>query len=473
MVDGFGFQPVYEGGQHVLRGTHAAVEDSTDEKGPAYRVMVAEGRRWHAPYVQRLREPFFRSSMWWIVNTAIVAGSGLIFWFLAARMFPVRQVGLTTAAVGAVSLVGMIGKFGMDVSILRFLPQREGPRASDYINTALSASALVSSLGAVIFLLGIPWWAKHLGVLRSETTFIIGFVAMCVAFALSGVTEAIFSTRHRNDLVVTKNAMTLVARVTSLLVIGLTTVYVARAQIFVAWALPFVLALGVSVVWLLPKAVPDLAGRIRLDPFVVREMFGSSLANSMVSFAAPLPLSIGTLIVLSEMGATASAVFYILYMIGSLAQVGALAFARQSLVEMSKQRRTTNIDITMPLIVSTLIGFAVPIFGSIVLPWFGPAYAAAAGWPLLPFAIGAPVAYFQRLRLAQFRATGQHLAMIVTVVLTITSFLVALRWGGAPVTFAGWWWLGALVIGTFVSYSIDVREAALLPTDAVDEDIEA
>lgn len=434
--------------------------------------MVA-AQRWHAPYLNRLREPFIRSSLWWVVNTGLVAGSGLAFWFLAAQFFPVRQVGITTAAVSAVTLVGLIGKFGMDVSMLRFLPQHEGPRASAFVNTALTASAFSAGVTAVIYLLGIPIWSPHLGVLRHERLFIIGFILMCIAFALNAVQESIFSTKHRNDLVVYKNGLAFVGRVVALVIVGTTTLYVARAQIFVAWAVPFVAALAVSVWFFVPRAMPDLTGRIHIDRIVMKEMIGSTLANSLVSFVAPLPLSLGTLILLKAHGAGAAAVFYMLWMVGSLSQMGAVAFSRQSLVEMSRRHSTAAGHTAAPMVVSILIGLGVLVVGTVVLPLFGPEYAVAAGWPLVPFAIGAPIAFLHRLRLSQFRASGQHLAMVSAAGSTIVAFLGLLLWTKVPVSFVGWWWLAAMNAGVLVGYSIRAQARALLPEAAVREDVEA
>jgi len=103
-----------------------------------------------------------------------------------------------------------------------------------------------------------------------------------------------------------------------------------------------------------------------------------------------------------------------------------------------------------PLVFAALSGIAVLAAGLVLLPIFGANDGSLGFRALLPFAASALPALFLQVRLAQFRATGQHLQLMSVALLTTAAFLAGLIWVASTVAMSGWVWLGALTLGAAI-----------------------
>jgi len=52
------------------------------------------------------------------------AGSGF-FWLIAARFYSTADIGHASAIISAMGLISMLSLLGFDISLVRFLPERE------------------------------------------------------------------------------------------------------------------------------------------------------------------------------------------------------------------------------------------------------------------------------------------------------------------------------------------------------------
>jgi O-antigen/teichoic acid export membrane protein len=58
-----------------------------------------------------------------MLNSAISAFFGLLFWIVAARTMPAKEIGLATAAISAAGLIIGLSKVGLDAGLIRYLPE--------------------------------------------------------------------------------------------------------------------------------------------------------------------------------------------------------------------------------------------------------------------------------------------------------------------------------------------------------------
>src|SRR5947209_6656395 len=85
-----------------------------------------------------------------IVGTTGVTGVlGFAYWWLAARLFPPEAVGLASAAVSAMMLLGMLCIVGLGTLLIGELPRQPGKEAS-LISSAL---ILVGGIGGGVGIL--------------------------------------------------------------------------------------------------------------------------------------------------------------------------------------------------------------------------------------------------------------------------------------------------------------------------------
>lgn len=71
---------------------------------------------------QQLHDPLFKNSFYLALSRIINIGVGFFFWLVAARIYTIEDVGLTTALIASQSLITLFSLFGFDFSLIRFLP---------------------------------------------------------------------------------------------------------------------------------------------------------------------------------------------------------------------------------------------------------------------------------------------------------------------------------------------------------------
>src|SRR3712207_3210155 len=78
-----------------------------------------------------------------IGTTAVTSVLGFLYWWLAARLFPPEAVGLASAAISAMMLLGTMGMLGLGTVLIGELP-RQRSEASQLITTSLLVAGLAS-----------------------------------------------------------------------------------------------------------------------------------------------------------------------------------------------------------------------------------------------------------------------------------------------------------------------------------------
>ena len=72
--------------------------------------------------IQYYREPLYRNSVVMIMGTGVTSVIGLLFWIVAVRLMPSKEIGLASAAIGTASLIVMLSRLGLDIGLVRFFP---------------------------------------------------------------------------------------------------------------------------------------------------------------------------------------------------------------------------------------------------------------------------------------------------------------------------------------------------------------
>jgi len=109
-------------------------------------------------------DPLYRNSIAIMLNSAFGAFFGLLFWIVAARTMPAKDVGLATAAISAAALIIGLSRLGLDAGLVRYLPESKN-RNRLYSTIAIVTLVLALVLAAV-FMLGINIFSPALSFLR-------------------------------------------------------------------------------------------------------------------------------------------------------------------------------------------------------------------------------------------------------------------------------------------------------------------
>lgn len=253
-----------------------------------------------------LSESLFRNFGFLIINLAVGAVCGYGSLTLLAHIFSVRDVGLSSTAVAATSLVTSITQFGITWSLPRYLPTAKNRTA--LINTLLTAVILATLLGSMIFLV-LPY-AKNLWVLGG-TTFGIAFVIACCFSAAMTVLLSVLVADRASDKVATLGMVPNVARLAAPPVFS----FLDGLGAFVARMIPDffgVISFGV----LLARRGHHF--RVSLDREVMHDVVKFSAGMYVATLVGSLPQLVLPLVVLSRVGAQQTAYWSIAISIGTL-----------------------------------------------------------------------------------------------------------------------------------------------------------
>ena len=283
-------------------------ELSVGERGISPAAVLTQGRR--AVYL--LRTPLFTNAFYLWVNAAGAAVAGFAFWALVARLYDTDEVGLGTAALSIVTLLAMFSHLGLGMGLIRFLPESGagGPRLANAVFTTSAVAALVSS---VVFLVGVPLWARSLDFLREQPLYTLAFISFVIASTLYAVqTYAFVAIRKAKYILVQVTFLQLTRLALPLMAVSFGAFGIVASG-GIAMALGAVIGFA-----LLTKGLPGYRPGGVADPASVFKLFPFSLANYVADSLLLTPGLILPLVVVGLLGPTEAAYFYMAWFLGYL-----------------------------------------------------------------------------------------------------------------------------------------------------------
>ena len=332
-----------------------------------------------APAVRRMvstavNDSLYRNSSFLILNTAITAALGFVFWALASRFFPPSAVGTASTVVSALTFAVMAGTLGLPNAVIRFL-------ASERYKVPFLATvgAVAAGSGA---LLGGLWCAVpgHFGVPLSRVAPGLWMVPAIVAVTALGsvgvvAQSAIIALRKSKWVVVENTAGSVVKLVLLPLGIGF-----GAAGLFGLYFVAVAVATGASLVILRHEVGGSVAAWARsIDLRCLHHCRSFAAGNHVAALVALLPTTVLPIIVLDQLGSRQAAFFAMPLMIVALLNV-IPSMASQSLFAevsadgpaLAAHTRRTLVGVYALLVPGVL---ALCVLAAPVLSIFGPEYA--------------------------------------------------------------------------------------------------
>ena len=233
---------------------------------------------------------------------------GMVFWAIASRAYPADIVGMSSAAIAALMFLTGVGGLYLDGALYRFLP-RAGDGTGRLIGGTFVVILLTGALVAGVFLLGVDIWTPALSFLDSSPWFVLACLAATVFSCELVLFDGALIGLRRTGWVPVKNAAYSVAKI---VVLVLFAGLAPRYGILIAWTLPSVAVVAVVGVVLARRLVPRYREESRpRQEDVTRGQIARYTAGNYAGFLCTLAYrTIPPLLVLHELGPTASAYFY-------------------------------------------------------------------------------------------------------------------------------------------------------------------
>ena len=131
------------------------------------------------------------NSLFLILNTGMMAGTGFLFWIITGHLFSVPDVGKGSALISGASLIAQLALLGLNMGMNRFLPSARRNRDA-LITSGLVVVAAAGALGAIVYILLAPLVAPALAFVTKNPLLVIGFAVATGAIAVNTLTDTIF-----------------------------------------------------------------------------------------------------------------------------------------------------------------------------------------------------------------------------------------------------------------------------------------
>jgi O-antigen/teichoic acid export membrane protein len=325
-----------------------------------------------------------------IGTTAVTGLFGFAYWWIAARQYPPQAVGLASAAVSAMTLLGAICILGLGTLLIGELPRHPGQEAS-LISAALIIVGGVGAIGGIIFVLVAPLVSTAFLPFSANAGMILLFAAGVCLTAIINVLDAALIGLLKGTLQFWRNALFAVAKLVILLLASWWLVKGGEI-VYGTWVAGIALSL-VPLIGMVVFKVGKSARSLLPDWTLIRKLRTAALEHHALNLILQFPMTALPVLVTLLLSATVNAWFYVSWMISGLVFIASYALttvlfainAGQTAELMHKIRITLGLALITSLLCNALLLVGAPQ----ILALFGHTYAQQASWCLRILGLGA------------------------------------------------------------------------------------
>lgn len=378
-----------------------------------------------------LRSPMERNAYALVAHQLLSASLGLIYWLLAARLYPATVVGSSSAFISTLLLVSGISQLGLAAGMARFIP-RAGRHARRLVSSAYVVAIAASVVGGVVFLaldavVGLgdillggviePWWV----------------VAAVVGWTLFYLQDGVLIGSHQAVWVLVENFVYNSLKI-AVLVIGVSVL--GEVGIIGSWFLPVPVAVAL-VTWLVfgrflrPRdEAKDAPPEARVT---LREFAFSVSGDHLGSIAAEATVRLLPVFVVATAGAAQNAYFYQAWMVTNVIALVASGMTNSFVAETAatpaaagaNSRKILKRIAQLVVPATILVGIGAPL----VLAIFGAEYAREGSSLLRWLALATLPFIFNTWYLSYLRV-ARRIRRVVEIQVASSVLMIALTFLG-------------------------------------------
>lgn len=320
-----------------------------------------------------------------LVGTTIVtSGLGFLYWWLAARRFSLEAVGIASASISTMMLLGSLCMLGLGTLLITELPRQPG-REGSLISTALVVVGGTGGCIGVLFAILAPYASTEFLPLRASIADILIF-AIGVSFtAITLVLDQALVGLLSGELQLWRNTSFAIAKLAVLFVVSFWLSQEAGITIYATWAFGNAFSLAALAGVALWKG--KWSGRVHLPQWGLLQKLGvAALQHHLLNLTLQAPGLLIPLLVIVLLSAKMNAWFYVSSMIASFVimiptaltiVLHAMNSAQQATLG-HKARATIGLALVACFVATCLLQIATKQ----VLGIFGSSYAEQATWSL-------------------------------------------------------------------------------------------
>jgi len=391
-------------------------------------------------------------------STAIGAGLGFVYWWVAAQYFPKAEVGLASALISAMGFLGNLGMVGLGTLLMGKLA-RETTGRSALIITALLMAALVSGVLALGFALLSPVFSAEFAVFRSPTL-VLAFVVGVVFTAITLILDQAVIGLLRGGLQLSRNVIFSVVKLLVLAGVGFGFKIGDAQFIFAAWA-------GGNVVSLLAMGAMAWRSGMRVHQWkpqlsLLRELPGEAIRHHLLNMALQSTALAFPVIVTFLLSAEANGSFAIASLLAGFVSTIPFTLSMALYAVGATGKEAFGPKLLLSLRLSLLLGALANVVIWVSADWlmaiFGKGYGAESAWVLRLLSLGVfPIIvkdHYIAIRRVGNRIAATILTAAVGGLLELGGIVIGALMGG----------LYGLCIGWLIGFTI---EALLMGNEVI------
>jgi O-antigen/teichoic acid export membrane protein len=312
---------------------------------------------------------------------AVTSAFGFVYWWFAAHHFPPEVVGLASAFISAMLLLGNLCMLGLGTLLIGELPRQPGKEMS-LISGALLLVGGVGACIGVIFAIVAPYLSTNFqemkGGLGDIALFAVGISLTSVTLVLDQALIGLL----RGGLQLWRNTLFALVKLGALFLVSLWISKVSGMTIYATWTIGNVISVAFVVALTLPKI-----GQMRKTYFpqwdLLRRVKVTALQHHLLNLALQAPTLILPVLVIVLLSPTANAWFYVSWTFAGFLFFLNPAITTALYATSSAQPDTLAHRMRLTLVlalVATIVASGVLLLGAKqVLGLFGHTYAEQAG----------------------------------------------------------------------------------------------
>jgi Membrane protein involved in the export of O-antigen and teichoic acid len=312
--------------------------------------------------------------------TAMTGILGAIYWWIAARQFPVRDVGLASADVSAMLFLGTLCVLGQGTLLIGEIPRHPGREAA-LLSTALLVSGGTGAISGVLFAFIAPLASADFMHLRASVSSIALFSLGVSATTITIVLDDALVGLLRGDLQFWRNSIFAITKLVLLCLAGTWLLYRSNAAISLAWINGILISLLPLLLYCIRKRIWQKQ-RLRPDWALLHKLGGTAIQHHMLNLILQAPTMAMPILVTILLSALTNASFYVAWMIASFVFTGTSALTMVLYAINPEQRAELIRKIRLTLGLSLLVCLLGCLFFQIeaipILTFFGANYVQGA-----------------------------------------------------------------------------------------------
>lgn len=377
-------------------------------------------------------------------TTAVTSMLGLAYWWVAARWFPPQAVGLGSAAISAMTLLGTVCIVGLGTLLVGELPRQPGKEGS-LISAALIIVGGIGGCAGMVFAVVAPFVAVDFQTLRASIVDIVLFASGVSLTAITLVLDQAMIGLLRGELQFWRNTLFAVAKLAALFAASLWLSHSVGLTIYTTWAVGNALSLAALV----GVAVLKRGGFSRRDwPEwgLLRKLGPAALQHHLLNLTLQAPMLALPVLVTVVLSATTNAWFYVSWQVAGFMFVVPTIILTVLYATISGNptalAQKTRLTLSLAFVASMVAAVVALLAARQVLGLFGQAYAEQAASSLRILPLGSFPIIIKHHYVAICRMQGRMacatLSMIVGGLFELGVAALGARFGGLPGLSLGW-----------------------------------